>query len=188
MRVYVIRHGESETNQSKKWTGWLDVHLTEKGREDAQKAGAFLAGVVWDRIYTSDLVRARETAEIAIPGCQYETSELLREINVGNIANKPLSVLTAAQKNRAAQIGYTDFDGESKEQFYKRISGFLKRLEGFSCENIALFSHAGWLRGALDTVLGVELPRGRVCCNNCTVAIFEYLDGKWQLHSWINLS
>ena len=111
MRVYVIRHGESETNQSKKWTGWLDVNLTDKGREDAKKAGTFLAGIVWDQIYTSDLVRARETAEIAIPGCRYETSELLREINVGNIANKPLSVLTAAQKNQTAQFGYADFGG-----------------------------------------------------------------------------
>ena len=33
MRVYVIRHGESESNASKKWTGWMDVELTEKGKK-----------------------------------------------------------------------------------------------------------------------------------------------------------
>ena len=44
MRVYVIRHGESETNKAKKWTGWLDVHLTDKGKDDANKAGNFLKG------------------------------------------------------------------------------------------------------------------------------------------------
>ena len=33
MRVYVIRHGESENNLAKKWTGWMDVHLTDKGKE-----------------------------------------------------------------------------------------------------------------------------------------------------------
>ena len=41
MFVYVIRHGESETNLSKKWTGWLDVQLTKKGYEDAKKQPAF---------------------------------------------------------------------------------------------------------------------------------------------------
>lgn len=45
MKVYVIRHGESETNYEKKWTGWLDVNLTEKGMNDAKKAGEFLASV-----------------------------------------------------------------------------------------------------------------------------------------------
>ena len=34
MRVYVIRHGESETNRAKRWTGWVDAHLTDKGKED----------------------------------------------------------------------------------------------------------------------------------------------------------
>ena len=37
MKVYVIRHGESENNRAKKWTGWADVHITEKGVEDAKK-------------------------------------------------------------------------------------------------------------------------------------------------------
>ena len=50
-----------------------------------------------------------------------------------------------------------------------------------------LFSHAGWLRGMLDIVLGLRLPRARVRCKNCTVAVFEYTDSGWSLHSWVNL-
>ena len=106
MRVYVIRHGESETNQAKKWTGWLNVHLTDKGKEDAQKAGIFLKNISFDKIYTSDLIRAIETAQNAIPSCRYETSALLREINVGNLANTPLSIVTDAQKSRTRAYGY----------------------------------------------------------------------------------
>ena len=41
MRVYVIRHGESETNKAKKWTGWLDVHLTDKGKMMQRKLEIF---------------------------------------------------------------------------------------------------------------------------------------------------
>ena len=72
MYVYVIRHGESETNLGKRLTGWFDTPLTDKGRNDAKKAGLVLKDVVFDKIFVSDLVRARETAEIAFPGYKYE--------------------------------------------------------------------------------------------------------------------
>lgn len=64
----------------------------------------------------------------------------------------------------------------------------MKTLEGLSCENVAVFSHAGWLREMLDTVIGIYIPRKQVCCNNCTVAVFEYTDEIWRLYSWINLT
>ena len=81
----------------KKWTGWLDVHLADKGKDDAKKAGDFLKRISFDKIYSSDLIRARETAEIAIPGCRYEISELLREINVGSLAFQPFGSSTSEQ-------------------------------------------------------------------------------------------
>lgn len=188
MRVYVIRHGESETNLNKKWTGWLDVHLTDKGKDDAKKAGDFLKNIAFEKIYASDLSRAVETAETAIPNCCYETSPLLREINVGSLANKPLSILSDEQREHVRECGYADFNGETRAEFYGRICRFKKELETLNCETVALFSHAGWLCGMLDTVVDAYLPRKNVCCNNCTIAIFEYISGIWQLHSWINLS
>ena len=188
MRVYVVRHGESETNKAKKWTGWLDVHLTDKGKDDAKKAAEFLKHCSFDKIYSSDLVRARQTAEIAIPGCQYETSEFLREINVGSLAGKPLSILTEKQRLDTVKNGYIAFDGESKTDFHDRVEGFMKIMEGLDCENVILFSHAGWLRKMLDIVIGNDIPRNRVCCNNCAVSVFEYTDEIWKLHSWVNLT
>ena len=74
MRVYVIRHGESETNYNKQWTGWSDVHLTDKGKEDAKKARDFLKHIPFDKIFASDLIRAVETAKIVLPDYSYETS------------------------------------------------------------------------------------------------------------------
>lgn len=83
MRVYVIRHGESESNLKKIWSGQFDAKLTEKGKEDAKKVGEVLKGVSFDKIYTSDLSRAMDTAKIAIPDCSFETSPLLREVDMG---------------------------------------------------------------------------------------------------------
>lgn len=187
MKVYVIRHGQSETNVKNRWTGWLDVSLTDKGRNDAKRAGELIKGIDFDKIYTSDLTRAIETAQNALPGCCPEKSRLLREVNVGSIANKPLDILTDTQRERIHKDGYVEFDGESRTEFYDRVCEFKSRLEMLDAENVAVFSHAGWLCGMLDTVLGVRIPRKNISCNNCTVAIFEYHNQAWRLDSWINL-
>ena len=186
MRVWIVRHGQSETNVRGEWTGHLDVSLTEKGREDALCAAKILSGVSFDKIYSSDLKRAKNTAEIAIPGCKYETSSLLREIDVGNIAGKPLSVVIGADGVRMNENGYDAFGGESNEEFSERVKAFMKILEDEKCENIAVFSHNGFIRRFLDLALGIKIPRKAMSCKNCTVAIFEYNDKAWRLHSWIN--
>ena len=185
MRVWMIRHGESETNRVKYWTGWLDVHLTEKGKEDAAFAGSFLAGKSFDAVYSSDLVRARETASIAIPEKEAITTPLLREINVGNLAGNPISSTDAEKMKLASIEGYAFAGGETKAELIKRITSFRELLEASGHENVAVFTHAGWLRTFLDLTLDTNISRERIACKNCTVAIFEY-DGKWKLHSWIN--
>lgn len=186
MRVYVIRHGESETNLSKQFTGWLDVHLTEKGIEQAKQVGQRLKNITFDKIYSSDLQRARETAEAALPGCIYETTALAREISVGSLMNKPFSTLTPEQREQTVTDGYAAYGGESKEDLYGRIRDLLRELEGLDCETVAVFCHGGWLRAMLETVLGTYLPRKCVCCDNCAMGIFEFADNTWVLHSWIN--
>lgn len=183
----MIRHGESETNKNGLWTGWLDAPLTEKGREDAALAGEIVSKVIFDKIYSSDLSRAKSTADIALPKCKYEETAMLREINVGNIAGKPLNVIIDSNNRPMNEDGYGIFGGESKDEFSNRIEAFMKILESECCENIAVFSHAGVLRKFLDIVLGVELARKNICCKNCAIAIFEHSDSKWCLHSWINL-
>ncbi|MBT8508511.1 phosphoglyceromutase [Methanomicrobiaceae archaeon CYW5] len=62
-RLVLIRHGESEWNKENRFTGWKDVDLSEKGREEAQTAGRVLAeqGFSFDVAYTSYLKRAIRT-------------------------------------------------------------------------------------------------------------------------------
>ena len=187
MKVFMIRHGESETNRDGLWTGWLDAALTEQGREDAARAGALLSHVCFDKIYSSDLQRAMDTAKIAIPGCECEPTPMLREINVGDIAGKPLGVVRDADGNSLNKDGYALFGGESYAIFRARVSEFKRHLEGAAEERIAVFAHGGFLKAFLDLVLDVQLSRESLCCKNCTVAIFEYGNGIWKLHSWINL-
>ena len=70
MKVYFVRHGQSVNNVRGVWTGWMDVDLTEQGISDAKVAGDFLKGIKFDKVYSSDLKRAVDTAKYAISGCE----------------------------------------------------------------------------------------------------------------------
>ena len=68
MKLVLLRHGESEWNQKNLFTGWTDVDLTEKGREEARNAGQLLleSGFDFDVCYTSYLKRAIHTLNLAL--------------------------------------------------------------------------------------------------------------------------
>ena len=186
MKVYIIRHGESENNRKKYWSGWYDTVLTEKGEADALGARAVLENKRMDKVYASDLNRAISTAKIAIPGCEPQTTSLLREINVGSLQNTPIDTIPKEERLVRFADGYTEYGGETRAQLRKRILTFRKMLEELECERVAIFSHAGWLCGFLNEVLGAKISRADICCSNCAVGVFEFADGKWRLHSWIN--
>ena len=69
MKLVLVRHGESEWNKLNLFTGWMDVDLSDKGREEAKNAGKVLKeeGYDFDVCYTSYLKRAIHTLNI---GCR----------------------------------------------------------------------------------------------------------------------
>ena len=64
--LVLVRHGESRWNLENRFTGWIDVPLTDKGREEARKAGEKIKGIKFDKAYTSVLDRAIETLDIIL--------------------------------------------------------------------------------------------------------------------------
>ena len=68
MKLVLIRHGESEWNKLNLFTGWTDVDLSDKGREEAKNAGKIMKeeGYDFDVCYTSYLKRAIHTLNIAL--------------------------------------------------------------------------------------------------------------------------
>ncbi|WP_128331828.1 2,3-diphosphoglycerate-dependent phosphoglycerate mutase [Apibacter sp. HY039] len=64
--LVLFRHGQSVWNLENKFTGWVDVDLTDKGREEAKEAGDKLKGMHFDYAYSSELKRAQETLNIAL--------------------------------------------------------------------------------------------------------------------------
>ncbi len=90
--LVLLRHGESQWNLENRFTGWVDVPLTEKGREEARRAGLRLreAGVRFTRAFTSELVRAQETLRIVLEELQaidlpIERDRALNERHYGDL-------------------------------------------------------------------------------------------------------
>lgn len=83
--IYLIRHGETEWNQQKRYQGTKDSPLTKKGREQALEAGKSLAKLDFNKAYVSPLKRAQDTIQVILQNRDVELNILdgLREINLG---------------------------------------------------------------------------------------------------------
>lgn len=64
--LVLVRHGQSQWNLENRFTGWVDVPLSEKGKDEARKAGESLKSYRFDQAFTSNLERAQETLKIIL--------------------------------------------------------------------------------------------------------------------------
>jgi len=86
----LVRHGESQWNLENRFTGWVDVPLTEKGRAEARRAGELLRDIRFDCAFTSVLQRAIETLDIMLEvidqqGIPIERDQALNERHYGDL-------------------------------------------------------------------------------------------------------
>ena len=122
MKLYLIRHGETENNVKGLFSGWFQAQLTEAGREQARRAGERLRGISFDRVYASDLERTLETAGLIFPGHEVVPKSDLREIHVGTLGGRPYADADSLVRHT---YDFTPFGGENREQLIARIARFL---------------------------------------------------------------
>ena len=70
--LVLLRHGQSQWNLENRFTGWVDVPLTEAGREEAKRGAAFIKPIHFDRAFTSVLQRAQDTLRIVLKEIRQE--------------------------------------------------------------------------------------------------------------------
>jgi 2,3-bisphosphoglycerate-dependent phosphoglycerate mutase len=88
--LVLLRHGQSQWNLENRFTGWVDIPLTEKGFEEARRAGELLKGYRFDRIYTSALKRAHQTLDtvlevMGVPNVTITRDQALNERHYGDL-------------------------------------------------------------------------------------------------------
>ena len=106
-KLILLRHGESQWNLENRFTGWVDVPLSQRGIDEAKHAGELLRHVPIDKVYTSVLQRAIETARIALevrgtPDLPVERDKALNERMYGDLQG--LNKAETAEKFGAEQV------------------------------------------------------------------------------------
>ena len=157
MIVYIVRHGETECNVNNICYGWYDCPINEKCISQAENLGRFLKSKKIDKIISSDLLRAKMTAELinnelCVP---VEFNSSFREINFGDWENVPVvemrkidPVNTKLWRNDCEKAIIPN--GELFSDFFKRVSeGFDKVVEDNFDKNILLVAHGGAISALL---------------------------------------
>ena len=147
MKIYLIRHGQTNWNIEGRFQGREDIMLNETGILQAEECGKALAGEVFKAIITSPLVRARRTAEIMAEIIPVE--QLLVDDAITERDFKSVSGMTAAEREDFYAAGGID-DKEPFDTLSNRmIQGIKKYAELFYNENIIMISHGASINSVL---------------------------------------
>jgi len=188
MKLYVIRHGQSEDNVARRHSGWADCSLTEKGMEDAERAGTLLKGIAFDRVFSSDTRRARQTCALALPEAEPEYTPLIRETNVGSLTGMEVDECIRRwgdeYNERRKARNFCPYGGENLAMHMARVREFLAMVQNGGWNTVAAFSHGGSIHCMLDIAMGAEQNKADYPCLNGGVSVFRYENGVWTLEEW----
>jgi len=159
LRLYYVRHGETEWSLSGQHTGATDIPLTANGETGARELGPWLSRIAFTKVLSSPRQRARRTCELAGLGAQVEIEPDLAEWDYGDYEGR-LSV-----DIKASRPGWNVFrdgcpNGESPEAISARTDRLIARLSGLS-GNVALFSHGHFGAVLATRWLELALTEGR---------------------------
>ena len=155
MRIYIVRHGETEANKQGYVQGWTDVPLNENGRILAELTGRGMKDIRFDHCFSSPLTRAKETAEILLreSGNSVPVSfdDRIKEMNFGSFEGISVRDEQVAQFLKDPVVDFKIPGGESIQEVMKRTQEFLKELIAKDDDKTYLVStHGCALRAMLN--------------------------------------
>ncbi len=162
---FIIRHGESMKQVKRVTSCWPEkIHcpLTDKGKKEAKKAGDKLAKMDLDLIFSSDLLRTKQTAEIIAETTKasLKFSKRLREFNVGTFNGKAPGLVWEYFEKKGSLTKTKAPKGESVKDLEKRMYGFLKEIDKkYKGKNILIVSHELPLSVLKKTLEGWSLEK-----------------------------
>jgi len=178
MRITTIRHGETEWNRERRPQGARDIELNQTGIGQAERLAARLAAEPCDIIYTSDLLRARKTAEIINTQHNVEliASPQLRESDFGEFEGKSLHdpVMAAA---------FGKFMDERAPAYFAQVQAYLMEIVSCGKENIFIVGHHGTIRAIICGLLRLPTEyRDLFSIGNTAIHTFEQRkDGAFEI-------
>jgi probable phosphoglycerate mutase len=192
-RLVLLRHGRTEWNAEGRAQGHANIPLDEVGRAEAERAAPFLASYRPSFVWSSDLARARETAEVLVAlldGIELRLDARLREYDVG--VRQGLTFPEFEEQYPEAYAAFTSGrevlvpGAEGTEQVCARMSEALRdAAEAVSVgETGVVVGHGASLRAGLLAFLEVPSSHAEMLAGmaNCAWAVLELRGGRgWQI-------
>ena len=193
MKIFLVRHGQSIANAKKIHQGQrIDTSLSEKGIKQAEAIATRLKKEKIDAIYSSDLLRAKETAEVIAKEHKMKviTDKRLREFDIGDLTevDNKWEIFQEHRKKEAKRLGIKTYEvkapgGESDWDMFMRVKGFLEEIMKKKHKNIVIVAHGGPNKVLFGVIK--HLPNEKVYDikqGNCCLNEIEF-DGKaWKVH------
>ncbi|RQS10513.1 histidine phosphatase family protein [Burkholderia sp. Bp9002] len=201
-QILFIRHGETAWNRIKRIQGHIDIPLADTGLAQVQRLAARLAreardGARIDAIYSSDLMRAQQTAQPAADalGLPLVLREGLRERAYGLFQGHDSTEIEARFPDAYAawqtrDPGFEPEGGESQRAFYHRVLHALEPIvAAHPGGRIACVAHGGVLDCVYRFANGLELaaPRNYQLLNT-SINVVDYAGGRAQVVQWADIS
>jgi probable phosphoglycerate mutase len=168
--LIVMRHGETDWNRQHRFQGQIDVPLNDAGLAQARRLAPRLARETFDAVVSSDLQRARATAELALPGRALVCEPLWREQAFGVLEGLDAATIIERHPQLWAQWLVHDAEyalpggGESVRMFHARVLGALQRVaQRHRGQRVAVFTHGGVLDMLWRFARNAPLHGPRVC-------------------------
>ena len=159
----LVRHGETDWLGERLAGRLPDIHLNAKGRENAELLGAMLKPLELAAVYSSPLERAMETAEPAAnaAGKSILRSDLLQEVDFGELAGKPFSDLRETEIWRLAHRNPAEVTYPGGESLVEAQARVVRAIEEIHAQRetgiVALFTHSDTIRLAVAHYLRMPL-------------------------------
>lgn len=186
-RIILMRHGRTEWNVDNRWQGQAPIPLDIIGRTQAHLAGQHLASAALDRIFTSDLIRAVQTAQLVGDYVQVPITPdaRLREIHVGTwqgLTSEEVQLWDAERYAvvKADPINTRRPQGESWADVAERVRTALEEyVAQYTGQGLLVVTHGGVIRIILKT-LGVSIDTN-FTNENAALTELHHEAEKWSL-------
>jgi len=185
--LVLVRHGETDWNRERRFQGHANTPLNDAGRRQAGELATLLRGDGLSAVYTSPLLRAKDTATIVAAGLGLDPYELeeLREIDVGDWQGLTIDEVRTRhpeQLDVAWRSGWPN--GETHEELAERVLPALLDLDRrHAGERVLGVTHAGPIRVVLAAAAGLSHEESRLQIGpleNCAIFRFAILAGKLE--------
>lgn len=192
--LYLIRHGETDWNADGRTMGQTDVPLNAKGLRQARETAEWLARFPLQAVITSDLRRARQTAEplAAAAGVTLEEDARLRELRFGVFEGRTVAQCAnehpeTVERWRGGTFDFAPPGGETRRELVHRVRAFLDEALARPAGNVAVVTHGGVLNALHSLLIESALPEPREVIhrvfrfNNASVSVSTHAAGAWRL-------